>query len=138
MSQCACGSKKTLNKCCGPLISGKKIPAKPEALMRARYTAYTLGEIDYIYDTMRGASRKGFSRRVAAYWASQVQWIKLEVIKAKEPKSDEAQVEFKAYYRFQDKEVCLHETSFYLRKKGQWFYVDCIDHTEKITSSEVQ
>lgn len=104
--------------------------------MRSRYTAYVLGEIDYIYNTMRGPSRKGFSRRVAAYWASQVQWLKLEVINKKTISPEEAHIEFKAYYTFQDQEVCLHETSHFKKKNGQWFYTDCVDHAEEVATEK--
>ena len=35
--------------CCGSYIEGEKKASTPEVLMRSRYTAYTKGEIEYIY-----------------------------------------------------------------------------------------
>ena len=48
---CACGNSPSLAKCCGPFIQGEAFPPTAEALMRARYTAYTLKEVDYVLDT---------------------------------------------------------------------------------------
>ena len=44
---CPCGSSLALTECCGPIIAGSPAPSA-EAMMRARYTAYTQHNIDFI------------------------------------------------------------------------------------------
>ena len=40
---CPCGSGSTYDACCGRLHRGPDLAETPEALMRSRYTAYSLG-----------------------------------------------------------------------------------------------
>ena len=48
---CVCGIGETTEAHCLPLIKGEKMPDTAEALMRSRYAAYVLGEIDYVLST---------------------------------------------------------------------------------------
>lgn len=50
MTECACGSHSPYKECCGRYIDGGLAPTA-EALMRSRYTAITLGELDHIEKT---------------------------------------------------------------------------------------
>ena len=47
METCPCGSAKPYSQCCEPLIRGERA-LTPEALMRARYSAYVNTEVDFI------------------------------------------------------------------------------------------
>ena len=44
--KCPCGSGLDYGLCCGQYISGAKDAPTAEALMRSRYTAYVVHEID--------------------------------------------------------------------------------------------
>ena len=46
---CPCGSGKKYGECCEPIIKGTVKAPNAEACMRARYTSYVKGEIDYIH-----------------------------------------------------------------------------------------
>ncbi|MDR1126989.1 MAG: SEC-C domain-containing protein, partial [Treponema sp.] len=48
---CPCGSGKQYTDCCEPFILGVQKPLTAEALMRSRYTAYTVHAVDYIVST---------------------------------------------------------------------------------------
>ena len=48
-AQCPCGSTFKLKKCCGVFHRGR--PAAPLTLMRARYTAYAIGNVRFLMDT---------------------------------------------------------------------------------------
>ena len=50
-TDCPCGSAKAASTCCEPIISGKVLATTAEALMRARYTSYATGRIDFIEKT---------------------------------------------------------------------------------------
>ena len=49
--KCPCHSKKRYADCCGPLHKGTRPAATPEELMRSRYSAFALGEVDYLAKT---------------------------------------------------------------------------------------
>ncbi|MEO0565894.1 MAG: YchJ family metal-binding protein, partial [Chloroflexota bacterium] len=44
---CPCGSGRAYKACCRPYHQGKN-PPTPEALMRARYSAYAAGEVRFV------------------------------------------------------------------------------------------
>ncbi|MES2212499.1 MAG: YchJ family metal-binding protein [Pseudomonadota bacterium] len=50
-AECPCGSKNSLATCCGRFLSGHDFPKTAEELMRARYTAFTLVDLDFIQKT---------------------------------------------------------------------------------------
>src|SRR5438093_6211726 len=95
---CPCQSHLPYSECCEPFITGKSIPQTPEQLMRSRYTAYTQARVDYIMATMQGKALRGFDMESARLWASRVQWLGLEVIKAPKPGPMRGYVEFMARY----------------------------------------
>ena len=44
---CPCKSGKKYGECCRPIIAGEAKAETAEALMRARYTAYVVGAVDF-------------------------------------------------------------------------------------------
>ena len=62
---CPCGSSLALTECCGPIIAGSPAPSA-EAMMRARYTAYTQHNIDFIMASTH-PDRKGLVEFKAHY-----------------------------------------------------------------------
>jgi len=54
---CPCGTNKTYANCCERYLDGTDIPATAEALMRSRYTAYTLLCEDYLLATWHVSTR---------------------------------------------------------------------------------
>ena len=45
---CPCGSGRAFGACCGPALSGERPAPTAEALMRSRYTAFTLRDTAYL------------------------------------------------------------------------------------------
>jgi SEC-C motif-containing protein len=114
---CPCGSDTNAIKCCLPYISGVPAPG-PEALMRSRYTAYTLHNADYIYNTTHPAERRHHNKADILAWAKSCYWLKLEVLKA-----EGSMVAFKAYYLDSSlKPQVHHERSFFEMADGKWYY----------------
>ncbi|WP_211230863.1 YchJ family protein [Chitinilyticum aquatile] len=64
MSACPCGSKLEYAVCCGPIIAGAPAPSA-EALMRSRYAAFVLGELDHVERTHAPEVRDDFNRAEA-------------------------------------------------------------------------
>jgi SEC-C motif-containing protein len=122
---CPCGSSKDFISCCGTFISGFANPPSPEALMRSRYTAYSLANINYIVRTMAGPAAEGFDPIQAKKWAESVRWEKLEVLNSS-MNGDKGEVSFKAYFSSNGKVEILVEHSLFECINGRWLYVDCL------------
>lgn len=123
-SNCPCGSQKSISDCCLPYIEGTAKAPTPEALMRSRYTAYTLHNVDYIEDTMLGAVKAEFDKEKALEWAKKSQWDRLEMIHTEFKTPTQGFVEFKAFYTIAQKQYCLHELSEFTLQDNTWFYID--------------
>lgn len=125
-SSCACGSNKSYETCCAPYIQGQKKAPTAEALMRSRYTAYTVHEIDYIEATHDPETREQFDRKVAKAWSEQTDWKGLEIKSTEAGRADdlEGTVEFVAKFAINGQDQTHHELSFFEKKEDQWFYVD--------------
>lgn len=126
MTTCPCGSSQIFDDCCSPYINtGKRVPTA-EALMRSRYTAYTLGDIDYISRTHDSSANEDFDRKGAKEWADKAEWLGLDIIRTEKGREGDSkgQVEFKAHYRLKGKDHVLHEISEFVHKKGIWYFLD--------------
>src|SRR6185369_4104816 len=97
-----------------------------EALMRSRYTAFTLADVDYVESTTEPASRETFDRDGTLEWAKNSEWMGLEIVSTdKGQEKDKAgQVEFIARYKYEDADRVHHERSEFKKHDGQWFFVD--------------
>lgn len=122
---CPCGSGLEFGRCCGALIAGA--PAgEPLALMRSRYTAYVVGEMDYIAATQDRAFNPDFDPRATARWNKDVVWKELRVLNASGGGEGESAgtVEFQAFFEKAGRAGLIHEISRFEKKKGRWLYLD--------------
>ena len=126
MKQCPCGSNLSYSLCCSPYINGQDTPKTPEALMRSRYTAYTLAETGYIKKTMQGKAAIGFNEKEAKDWAQLMYWLGLNLIKTMPHTTDKSigYVEFVAKYLDKNFIRIIHEISEFQHVDGIWFYTD--------------
>jgi len=122
MSLCPCGSLLDIENCCAPIIAGAPAPT-PEALMRSRYTAFVLGNIEHIDRTHVPEIRDDFNRAEAERAASEIEWVGLEIRHASE-NGDSGSVEFVVRFRRNGKELTQHEISRFRRENGHWLYED--------------
>jgi SEC-C motif-containing protein len=127
MKLCPCGSALQYSYCCGVYIEGGMPAGSPEALMRSRYSAYTMAKIAYIKKTMRGKALSGFNPGEAKRWARRVEWVGLRVVKVIPETEDQALVEFIARFRDGGVLQSIHEMSEFERVEGVWYYVDGIN-----------
>lgn len=123
LGNCPCDSQKNYLSCCEPFITGKQKPDTPEMLMRSRYTAYTLADIDYIKATMRGNALIGFQEIEAKRWATRVHWIRLDVLNSMIENINTGYVEFEATFVDGTRLKSIHENSQFIHEEGQWYYV---------------
>ena len=123
MVECYCGSKNDYSFCCEPFLIGHARPTTPEVLMRSRYTAYCLANIDYIQQTMRGRALVNFDATDAKRWSNRVHWIKLEVLNAVLQNQHKGVVEFIATFVDGHYLKSIHEKSDFIQENGRWYYV---------------
>ena len=123
METCPCGSGKAFSDCCSVYISGEKAAPTPEALMRSRYTAYVVGEVDYVGKTQTGKAAAGFDPNYAKEWSKQATWFGLKVIDVKAGAS-KSQVEFLALYELGGNKSYMHEISDFEKLEDKWIYTD--------------
>ena len=138
MTYCPCDSQKSYVDCCEPYLTAKHTPETPEALMRSRYTAYTMANIAYIKQTMRGKAAVNFHEIDAERWAKKVLWIKLHVVNAILENDGIGFVEFEAFFVEGSCLKSIHENSRFIREQGRWYYVDGthlpVSHATQIVS----
>ena len=117
---CPCGSGQTFEACCEPIHAGKKQPATPEQLMRARFTAHVGHNFRFLHDTYRPTAGKPY---VAEEGEPAMTWTRLEVHANEATENpDKAYVDFSAYGTEEGVEKVLHEKAEFLRINGTWLY----------------
>lgn len=126
MAACPCGSEKSYADCCEPLISGEQPAQSAEALMRSRYSAYVKYAIDYLCDTLHPEKQSDFNRKESEQWASQSEWISLEILRTENgmPQDQSGIVEFIARFRKKDKTINYHEVAEFIKKDNRWYFWD--------------
>lgn len=127
MSDCPCHSGRPYAECCGRYIEGNEQPATAESLMRARYTAHTLGELDYIVRTHDPASRGDIDREATRRWAERARWLGLEIVRTEGggPGDAAGTVEFVAHFRERGERRRHHEVAAFRRDgDGHWLFVE--------------
>jgi SEC-C motif domain protein len=132
-SSCPCGGP-ALASCCGPYLAGEAVPQTAEALMRSRYTAYTLGDEAYLQATWHPSTRPN---EPVVDKNESLRWLGLEVKsalrlrqrKANLPESTDTDfVEFVARFKVGGRAHRLHEVSRFVRESAdgvaRWYYLD--------------
>lgn len=88
--------------------------------MRSRYSAYVLGEADYLLATWHPSTRPS----ALDVGDPALKWLGLEIKAFRRQDTENATVEFVARSRYQGRGQRLHETSRFVREGQQWFYLD--------------
>jgi len=119
MQLCYCKSGLKFSECCEPILRVLEVPQSALALMRSRYSAYCLGDVNYLQATTHDHSWTDEELKFIQDWADNSEWQHLEIID-----SSENMVEFKAYYIYEKKQHLHHEKSTFLKVNDMWKYVD--------------
>jgi SEC-C motif-containing protein len=89
--------------------------------MRSRYSAFALGEGEYLLATWHPDTRPRTLKL-----DPDVRWTGLEIVGATGGRllDTDGTVEFRAHYRSPDGDGVQHENSRFVRKQGRWRYLD--------------
>jgi SEC-C motif-containing protein len=118
--RCPCQSGLPYADCCGPLHDGTAVAPTAERLMRSRYSAFAVGDGDYLLSTWHPSTRPA-----SIELDDRQSWLSLEIIgRAGGGMLDtEGTVEFRARYRFEGTKYEQVENSRFLRVDRRWLYL---------------
>ncbi|MDH5187364.1 MAG: YchJ family protein [Rhodospirillaceae bacterium] len=121
MKQCLCGSGRSFDECCKPIIDGAPAPTA-ETLMRSRYSAYALGNTDYLATTLSSDLSDEFDQVEADGNASDAKWLGLEIKSVSGGGEDDeiGEIEFIARFQLHGQQRVHHELSQFSREDGRW------------------
>ena len=125
MDTCPCGSNIAYDECCRPLILGERQAETAEQLMRARYSAYVMKEIDYLRESLHPDHRSDFNEKSTRTWAENADWQKLDILKTAGggPEDTEGKVEFMAIFTEKGAKKEHHEISTFRKEAETWYLV---------------
>lgn len=126
---CPCGAEELFGRCCLPLHLGERHAETAEELMRSRYSAYAVDNLDYVWQTWHPKTRP------AELTETGLTWTGLEIVDTVDgrPGDESGEVEFRAHYRQGRRSGrsapdvaggTLHERSRFAVRARRWFYVD--------------
>ena len=122
---CPCGRGRAYGRCCGKLHNAGSagLGTTPEDTMRARFSAYVLGDEAFLLATWHPRTRPD-----GVSFPDDVTWETLQVIDATGGSFDaRGTVTFKARFRRNGTPLELHELSSFERLDGNWVYLEGAD-----------
>lgn len=104
------------------------MPLTAEALMRSRYSAYTLEYIPYLKETLWPKYQAGFDFAATAAWAAENHWTGLRILETEKGGGNDrdGHVTFEAKYLSAGQLQTHHEKSRFRKKSGRWYYVEAM------------
>jgi SEC-C motif domain protein len=127
MAACACGSGNQYKECCEKYITGQENAPTAESLMRSRYTAFTNGSIDYLFDTHHESTQDTLDRTEVEAWSKDSEWESLTIknVEKGQTADTNGSVEFIAEFKIDSVLQKHHEkASFKKEDDGKWYFQD--------------
>lgn len=117
---CPCGLPADYNDCCGRFHRGDAAAPTAERLMRSRYSAFAVGDANYLLRTWHPTTRPAHLDL-----DNRTQWIGLDVLATTEGSAfhSTGTVAFRAHYREGRKTATLNENSRFVAENGHWLYL---------------
>lgn len=119
--RCPCGSGETYDACCGRFHRREGEAPTAEALMRSRYSAFVVGDVEHLLRTWHPSTRPARLELDADQ-----RWTGLEVLatSAGGPFDADGTVEFTASSVAGGRRAVHRERSRFVREDRRWSYVD--------------
>jgi len=88
--------------------------------MRARYSAYVVGALDFLIET----DEQPTDRAALASWSRQAHFYELKILSIHQGKvlDKKGVVTFQATYEEDGTKKVHRERSFFVKRKGRWYY----------------
>jgi SEC-C motif-containing protein len=129
---CPCGGG-SYASCCRPLHRQERQAITAEQLMRSRYSAYALGEIEHLLRTQPSEQPLAERRRALQASGRQLRWRGLEIVavEAGGALDFDGTVTFVARYTAGGQRGALRERSRFGRQgsraEGAWLYLEALE-----------
>jgi len=121
--QCPCNPTKKYSNCCQKAHHNINSVTSAEVLMRSRYSAFVLANIEYLQKSHHSSTRPSKQeKREIEKWTKSVNWLKLEILN-----SSLDIVEFKAFFIENGSVSVIHENSKFCKESGHWVYLGAND-----------
>lgn len=126
---CPCGTGRSFGTCCGPIHqTGAGLGIFAEQLMRARYTANVIGDLEFLASSWHDDTRPAtLSAEPGLTWTG----LTIVATEAGTGLDTEGTVTFEAAYLAGGEPGVLHERSNFVRVDGRWVYLDGIVHVNE-------
>jgi SEC-C motif-containing protein len=118
--RCPCLSGETYGQCCAPIHRGEHGAPTAERLMRSRYSAFVVGDVEYLLRSWHPQTRPA-----SLSLDPEVRWFRLDIVATRQggPLDSVGIVEFRAFYRSPDGRGEQHEVSRFARDGRSWTYL---------------
>jgi len=132
MEPCPCGSGRLLAECCLPVIRGEREAANPEELMRSRYSAFALGEVDWIMASHHPDTVGEIDRDEVEQWSASSEWLGLRIRETEggESGDDTGTVTFRARYKVQGRQVDHVEHAHFEKDGASWRFHSVLEEED--------
>ena len=125
--KCPCNPNKNYIDCCEKAHDNIFSVTTAEQLMRSRYSAFVLANIEYLQKSHHSKTKpSNLEKKETLLWTKSVEWLKLEVLDTTKGNKKDAvgTVEFKAYFLENGILNNIHENSNFSIENEHWVYVN--------------
>lgn len=124
-NKCPCGKNKLYKDCCGIIHNNVRLAKTPEDLMRSRYTAFVMADIEFLMQSWHSKTKDSSfkSKKNLFTWSKSVTWVKLDVLNSSMKTPYTGEVEFKAFFYENGSLEYIHENSLFTIENKHWVYV---------------
>jgi SEC-C motif domain protein len=120
---CPCSSGLLFANCCEPIIKGERESETAEQLMRARYSAFATGAIEFIVATTHSSTRLEVDIPEIREWSESSTWQGLQIIDIRQVDAGQTFLSFEARFTQRGKQQQHREMSQFEREDGKWRFV---------------
>ena len=127
--KCPCNPSKNYTDCCKKAHDSILSITTAEKLMRSRYSAFVLADIEYLQKSHASKTRPSKrEKNETLAWTKSVKWLKLEVINMTKGSAADTTgtVEFKAFFLENGIINTIHENSNFCKENNHWVYLNGI------------
>lgn len=123
---CPCNPLKKYSECCKIAHDNINNVITAEQLMRSRYSAFVLANINYLQKSHHSSTRPSKKeKKEILSWTKSVNWIKLEVLNSTQGlvNNTTGTVSFKAYFLENGSMNIIEENSSFCKENNHWVYL---------------
>lgn len=120
---CPCGGGQ-YEACCQPFHEFVRLPECADKLMRSRFSAFFLKNVEYVIATTVPAQQALLDKSALQAWAEGMNWTHLEVMSHNKVGKRHAQVRFRAYFDNGQGEQIHDELSAFVKIAERWYFLD--------------